>query len=359
MKLHKMLRCVFIFCFTAFTKVLTVPVSNATGCSLNGQNYFEGAIKDDSPIWYACKNGHFTPGGCISEADGKRYKFSEVFEKSGYEVRCLFNEGVIRFEVTSCIYDGKRVSPGDTYDDNFFWYTCNRTNSTVYKEVSGCKDDSGRRVAIGGTIQTANYMFECRQIQGGNLEFKPTACIKDGNIYKVNETFSVGQFWYTCAHENGYVVIKLSGCVNSDGKQLKDGEKYYRNGFVVECQVHNGESVAHTVVGCLKTSDHSDNDNSSTTAAPIEKKIGETWLAGSNPFLFIIQCQKLPEGARQTLIKCRYERQNEKFDLEPGCYREINGNVISCTEKIDGGLSMNSHTKAGLPSSLRDKLKSC
>lgn len=344
---------------------VSVEKTTSTGCGRDGKPLAEGESVDVGQFWYSCKSGNLAISGCRSD-EGKRVKPGDKFQMSGYEVVCSSESGRTGLLVTACLHDGKRLTAGETYEDKFFWYTCASVNNSLVKRVSGCMDESGKRVTMGNTVKTSNYIFQCQHGNNSNVEFKPIACLKDGVQYKVGEPFTVGQFWYSCTQENGLISTKLSGCVSTDGKRLANGEKYRKNGFVVECQISPGNSVAHTIVGCipnetqgshtpLKTQvfsyqNKTDADNSEIRndtklfrreTASEEKKLGETWLAGTPPFLFLVKCEKLETGAKQNLVKCHYGGPEGTYELNPGCFKMVKSFIITCYQRPDGGLSMN------------------
>ncbi len=339
---------------------LTADKPVPTGCGHDGKSVGDGDTIDVGSFWYSCVSGHLVTSGCRSE-EGRRVRLGETFDVSGYEVVCSGAPGKMRLTISACLHEGKRLVAGDSFEDKFFWYSCALGNGSLVKKVAGCMDESGKRVSLGNTVKTANYIFQCQQGSNASVEFTPIACVKDGVQYKVGQPFTVGQFWYSCAQQNGFVTTKLSGCATDDGKRLAHGEKYRKNGFVVECQISPGNSVAHAIVGCVPTehygspatavtqvfqvsNNHSDTSNGTRVRreAVEERKLGETWLAGTPPFLFLVKCEKLATGAKQNLIKCHYQGPEGSFQLDPGCYRMTDAFVLTCYQRPDGGLSMNS-----------------
>jgi hypothetical protein len=289
--------------------------------------YKNGDQVDRGRYWYMCKDGQLEPKGCYSDSKVKM-NVKESFKSGNYVLECVIDDkGMLSFDYKGCVSEsGKESAPGETLEDDKYWYTCAKEGDHLKLEVGGCVSE-GKRYKIGETTEKSDFVFECKRWANTTCSVCPVGCLKEGKRYNVGESFEKNTFWYMCTKDDGKLEVKCVGCIH-ENQQLKDGDRYVKADNVYECAIRKDKDPEHRLVGCH------DVDNGAT----IERRLGCQWTKGTPPNQYIMKCDTKDGGktATREVVKCYYGDKEGGYEIDTGCYRVLDNNIVGC-RKTDAG----------------------
>jgi hypothetical protein len=289
--------------------------------------YKNGDQVDRGRYWYMCKDGQLEPKGCYSDSKVKM-NVKESFKSGNYVLECVIDDkGMLSFDYKGCVSEsGKESAPGETLEDDKYWYTCAKEGDHLKLEVGGCVSE-GKRYKIGETTEKSDFVFECKRWANTTCSVCPVGCLKEGKRYNVGESFEKNTFWYMCTKDDGKLEVKCVGCIH-ENQQLKDGDRYVKADNVYECAIRKDKDPEHRLVGCH------DVDNGAT----IERRLGCQWTKGTPPNQYVMKCDAKDDNtAYKEVVRCFFgSSEKGGYEIEPGCYKIIDNNIVACRTTDSG-----------------------
>jgi hypothetical protein len=245
----------------------------------------------------------------------------------------LDSSGTPNLSPTSCVQDNREHPIGEHWDDSKYVYTCSKESDQVRVKISGCIRE-GKKIDIGDKLALNGVVYECKQgTSSAQPPFlSPWGCAADdGSQHAAGESFDLAPYWYTCTKDqsNAIVSLDLSGCVN-EGKRFKDGDHFFKNELVFECQAkENGGNLK--VAGCIQQDPKS--------GVKIERRVGCTWTEGDAPYLVTMTCNpdQTAKTATRDVVRCNYKMPGGTiFNVEVGCYRLFENVAVGCVKNSSG-----------------------
>jgi hypothetical protein len=288
----------------------------------------EGSQVDRGRYWYTCQDGQLAPKGCFAD-DKTRLNLHETFKSGGYILECVIDaSGFLSFRYKGCVSEqGKELAPGDSWEDDKYWYSCSTEGDHLRMDIGGCTDE-GKRYNIGETKEKGEFFYECRRWANNTCSMCPVACKNEGKRVNVGDSFEKNTFWYMCTKDDGRLAIKCIGCIHAD-QRLKDGDRYVNEDSVYECAIRKDTEPSHRLVGCHDT------DNGAT----IERRLGCQWTKGSPPNQYVMKCDSKDneKTAYKTTVRCFYgSREAGGYEIEPGCYKIVDKDIVACRNADSG-----------------------
>jgi hypothetical protein len=294
------------------------------GCAGGARN---GDQVERGRYWYLCQDGQLVPKGCFSDTK-TRLNVHESFKSGSYVLECIIdNNGLLSFAYKGCVAEsGKETVPGDTWEDDKYWYSCSTEGDHLKMDVGGCVYE-GKRYNIGDTTERGEFVYECRRWANNTCSMCPVGCLNEGKRYNVGDAFEKGQFWYMCTKDDGRLAIKCLGCVH-ESQRLKDGDRYVKQDSVYECAIRKDKDPSHRLVGCH------DVDNGAT----IERRLGCQWTKGTPPNQYVMKCDAKDDNtAYKEVVRCFFgSSEKGGYEIEPGCYKIIDNNIVACRTTDSG-----------------------
>lgn len=107
--------------------------------------YKNGETVERGRYWYFCQDGQLVPKGCFSDSKAK-LNLHESFKSGGYILECVIdNNGYLSFAYKGCVSEtGKETAPGDTWEDDKYWYSCSTEGDHLKMDVGGCVYENKR-----------------------------------------------------------------------------------------------------------------------------------------------------------------------------------------------------------------------
>lgn len=312
-----------IVALLAVSTVFAFPQGDqpAGGCP---GGYSEGAEIERSRLVYVCQGGRVLPKACIAE-DLSRIPVGGKYDNTHYRRACQTRGEDLTFEATSCIQNGQEHKPGETWEADNQVYTCKSyKDEPVLDAVStGCAAE-GKRLNPGEQVPKGDVLLECTPSVNNKFKLVPNGCNKDGKQLKVGEALEVGKFWFNCSkYGRETVSLRIAGCLNN-GHRLNDGDRFNDNDVMYECLVSATKNDIRAVA-CMQ------NDNGNV----VERKLGCTWVEGTEPFQYQYQCRydAAANTATRVQLKCNYKVGSGYHQIEPGCYRVIDNAAFGCVNQ--------------------------
>jgi hypothetical protein len=291
----------------------------------------EGATATVGRYWYECRDGQLVPKGCLDD-QRNRIGIGASYDTLSrtFRMQCVLDSnGYLAFTYKSCLVDGREYGPGQEWEDSRYFYRCDREGEYLQINTAGCMDE-GRRVTIQERVVKGSFVYQCRRSSVGTCSMCPVACMKYGHEYAIGESFDADNLWYTCAQDGGRLMIKAVGCLNDRKERTKDGDRYFKDDVVFECQVRE-DQVGARPVGCVQR------DEKGTA---IERRLGCYWIEGNAPYQYEMTCKE--EGTNRAVkvqSRCNYKSPRGTYLLDGGCYQVADQEVVAC-KKVNDQLTL-------------------
>lgn len=301
--------------------------------------YAEGTQVELGRYWYECREGQLVPKGCLND-EGRRVEIYGTFDSSNksYRLQCIVDpSGYLAFVYKSCLYNNQEHQPGDTWEDDKYYYTCTREGDYLRVKPAGCMDQ-GKRVGLNERVTKGDFVYQCKQSINGTCSMCPVACNKNGREYAIGDTFELDDYLFTCTNKDkqGPIAIKCIGCLNKEKQRLKDGDRFFKDDVVYECAVRDNEAGVRPV-GCVQRSDN---------GALVERRLGCYWVEGNanTPYQYEMTCKhdKDLKTAVKVQNRCIYKVTQGTYTLDPGCYQIVEKTAIAC-KKESSSLSLKAY----------------
>jgi len=211
---------------------------------------------------YRCENGHLKPMGCFAD-DRSRLDIDGTFQTRGYVLQCVLDaSGDLSFRwvpfgraraacraalaprcrYKACLSEQKQqFGPSESWQDDRYWYVCTVHGEYLRPEVGGCVHEGKRYgvsvpvpaparfgapcLQVAAVVEKAGFLYECKRNVNNSSSLCPVACVHQGRRYNIEETFEMGQYWYTCTLHQGRIAKVCVGCLHKE-KRLKDGDRW-------------------------------------------------------------------------------------------------------------------------------------
>jgi len=130
--------------------------------------FSEGANVEQGRFWYTCTSGNLVMKGCLSDTKSHMNEHDTI-KKDGFLLECaLGTGGDFIFKYKACLSEaGVVVNPGDTWQDDNYWYMCSTDGDRLKADVKGCCD-AGKRYNIGESVPKSDLIYECSHNANGN-----------------------------------------------------------------------------------------------------------------------------------------------------------------------------------------------
>jgi len=285
--------------------------------------YQEGSQVDRGRYWYTCTDGQLAPKGCFAD-DKTRLNLKESFKSGGYVLQCTIDAaGFLSFSYKGCVSEkGQEYVPGDSWEDDKYWYSCSTEGDHLRMDIGGCTDE-GKRYNIGETKEKGEFFYECRRWANNTCSMCPVACKNnEGKRINVGDSFEKDTFWYMCTKDDGRLAVKCVGCIH-ESQKLKDGDRYVQKDSVYECAIRKDAEPSHRLVGCHDTDQ----------GTVIERRLGCQWNKGTPPNQYVMKCESKDgdKTATKETVRCFYgSREAGGYEIEPGCYKIVDPNIVAC-----------------------------
>jgi hypothetical protein len=309
----------------AFTGAVYSAPTGTGNCQELGEN---GAMIDSGNAYFQCRDGKLFPIGCLT-ADQKRVEIGQTADVQQIRYQCSLQGDKPTLTVKSCVFQGGEHAVGEQFQDQKSVYTCQKDGDSLSVKVSGCVDDAGKRVNVNDKSTTGDLVMSCVSQNGNNPRLVASGCVKNGRQVDKGESLEDGDTLYNCTRTG----MKPAGCVNQ-GRRLNEGDRFFDKDVVMECNVDN-DKVSIRATGCIQHN---------TDGQNIERRLGCFWVEGQEPFQYEWTCKydKTAQTAVKVQTKCNYRVQKGVYDIEPGCYRTIDGAAFGCLKSTGDQLQLQS-----------------
>jgi hypothetical protein len=314
-----------VICFIVTISGLTLgaPLDGTTGDCPGG--LINGALLERGSFYYQCRDSMIVPKGCITD-ELKHIEIGTTVDKKRHRLQCVLgSDGVLSFELVSCLHEGAAHKIGEQWEDSKNLYTCKKLdNGDVRSITSGCIDQ-GKRVSLNEKVNKEDFVFICNETANNGARLMPSECVKDGRVINVGDSFEAGNAWSTCTRiGRERIAAKVMGCVNN-GKRLNDGDRYFENDIIYECNINDGKIEVRTV-GCAEHDER---------GAVVERRLGCTWVGGQGPFQYEWACRydEAKKTANKVQITCHYKVGNGEYVITPGCFRIVDKTAVGCQQE--------------------------
>lgn len=288
--------------------------------------YDQGADVELGRYWYQCQYGQLVPKGCITD-NRRRIEIGQSYDSNhAYRMQCIVDsKGYLSWAYKSCVYEGVEHQPNEQWQDDKYYYQCERDGEYLRITVAGCIDQ-GKRVGINEKVTKGDFIYQCKRTFASVCSMCPVACKKNGREYAIGETFDDGKYVYTCNGKNdqGPISIKVVGCVSDQNQRLRDGDRYFKNDVIYECTVRK-DSVESRTVGCIQKDER---------GVEIERRLGCYWTEGPTPFQYEWTCKydKETNTAVKVQTRCSYKTTTGVYTVDANCYQIADKTVVACTK---------------------------
>lgn len=255
--------------FGILVAIVIVSTANAAlprGC-LGG--YKLGTEPVRGVYWYRCNyDGSLTKAGCLDPA-GRKIRVGETYTQGSYEMMCVIEDDKLRLVVSGCFVDEQHFRPGDTWQDDKFYYTCTRLeNGEIWINMTGCVVNN-QRLPEGTQLRSNQIIYECKKSSYGGTVLCSIGCVFEGQDYLLDTSFKDSQFKYQCTKQGGSCHVGVVACLDGYGSEYTNGQTwvsgdvFYRCKAAVEENVDSAKAVAE---GCRDE-----------TNPRVPRRIGEQW----------------------------------------------------------------------------------
>jgi hypothetical protein len=325
---------VALFLLGASAAALALPTLPGAGGCPGG--YADGAEVERGRLVYVCQGGNLAPKGCIAE-DLSRIEVGGHYDNAHYRRSCVASsDGGLTFEATGCVQNGQEHKVSESWEDGTNFYTCKQNAAgaepQLVAENQGCVD-SGKRVPKKEKVNKDDGVYSCEETPNGGSKLVQAGCVKEGKAYNAGDAIESGKYWFNCTRiGREKFAVKAAGCVH-DGKRLNDGDRYFDGGVIYECTIDNDKTDVRAT-GCVQ------NDGGNT----IERKLGCTWVQGTAPTQYEVQCVHDPatNSAKVVQVRCNYNVGGGIYNIDPGCYRAIDKGFAGCSSSA-GSLNLQTY----------------
>jgi len=140
--------------------------------------YDQGADVELGRYWYQCQYGQLVPKGCITD-DRRRIEIGQSYDSNkAYRMQCIVDSrGYLSWAYKSCVYEGREHQPNEQWQDDKYYYQCERDGEYLRITVAGCIDQ-GQRVGINEKVTKGDFVYQCKRTLNSVCSMCPVACKK-------------------------------------------------------------------------------------------------------------------------------------------------------------------------------------